>query len=215
MSTSAPTIFLADDDPAVRTALTRLLQAEGYRVWAYASGDALLAACGAGEHGCIVADLAMPGLHGLELQKALAASRKSPPVVFITGYGTVPTSVEAMKNGAVDFLTKPVDDVDLLRAVRSAIARDRSARAELDARNAFEKRLATLTPREREVLEHVVSGQLNKQIAGDLGTVEKTVKVHRARVMEKMGAHSVAELARECERAGMFKGANSTPRGTQ
>jgi FixJ family two-component response regulator len=215
MSTFAPTIFLADDDPAVRKALTRLLQAEGYRVRAYATGDALLAAWEAGEHGCVVADLAMPGLNGLQLQKALAASRKSPPVVFISGFATVSSSVEAMKNGAVDFLTKPVDDVDLLRAVRSAIARDRSVRAELDARNDFEKRLATLTPREREVLEHVVSGQLNKQIAGNLGTVEKTVKVHRARVMEKMGAHSVAELARECERAGMFEDVGSTTRSTQ
>jgi FixJ family two-component response regulator len=145
----------------------------------------------------------MPGLNGLELQGALTTKRSAIPIIFLTGQADVPTSVQAMKRGALDFLIKPVNDEDLLKAVHSALEKDRiaqQARAELDD---ILERLATLTPREREVLTHVVSGQLNKQIASDLGTVEKTIKVHRARVMEKMKAHSVAELVRLFERASI------------
>jgi FixJ family two-component response regulator len=144
----------------------------------------------------------MPGLNGLELQQALTAKGSAIPIIFLTGRGDIPMSVQAMKGGAVDFLTKPIHDEDLLKAVHTALEKDRierQSRAELDE---IQERLATLTPREREVLTHVVSGQLNKQIANDLGTVEKTIKVHRARVMEKMKVNSVAELVRLTERLG-------------
>jgi FixJ family two-component response regulator len=136
----------------------------------------------------------MPGIDGLQLQQALASSGDPCPIIFITGYGDVPTSVRAMKAGAVDFLTKPFDQQELLAAVRSAIDKDRSARAARAERSSIGVRVAALTPREREVMVHVVAGHLNKQIAAELGIAEKTVKVHRARVMKKMGAGSVAEL---------------------
>ena len=153
--------------------------------------------------GCLVLDVALPGLDGLELQQALAASGCARPIVFITGRGDIPTSVRAMKSGAVDFLTKPVDDEELLAAVRNAIEMDRRARVAQVELDALGQRLASLTPREREVLAHVVAGRLNKQIAADLGTVEKTIKVHRARVMEKMAARSLADLVRIAERLGI------------
>ena len=197
------TVVLVDDDPIVRTAISRLLRAEGYTVQAFASADSFLAQRNEVEADCIVSDLAMPGLDGLQLQNALATSATPPSMVFISGHGTVASSVKAMRNGAVDFLTKPVNDVEFLRAVQSAIEEHRQVQAEFDARSVLEERLRTLTPREREVLEHVVAGQLNKQIAADLGIVEKTIKVHRARVMEKMGVTSVAELTRLSERAGI------------
>ena len=151
---------------------------------------------------CLVLDVAMPELNGLDLQQTLLASGHELAIILLTGHGDIPMSVKAIKHGAVDFLTKPVSDDDLLQAVRDAIEKDRrqrQARAEVAD---IQQRLATLTPREREVLEHVISGQLNKQIAADLGTVEKTVKVHRARVMQKMKVQSVAELVRLAERAG-------------
>lgn len=143
------------------------------------------------------------GLNGLELQQALAATGSTVPIIFLTGHGDIPMSVRAMKQGAVDFLCKPVDDGDLLKTVRAAIEHDglaRQARASLDD---VRQRLATLTPREREVLEHVIAGKLNKQIAAELGTVEKTIKVHRAHVMKKMQVRSLAELVRLAERAGI------------
>jgi FixJ family two-component response regulator len=194
------TIFIVDDEEIVRVALTRLLQAEGYAVQSYASASAFLESYAGCEEGCVISDLAMPGLSGLDLQSALAATAWPLPVIFISGYGTVPASVQAMKQGAVDFLTKPVKDVDLLRAIRSAIEKDRQARAIAEPVEETRRRLASLTPRELEVLKYVCQGQLNKQIAADLGIVEKTIKVHRARVMEKMGVRSVAELVRQCER---------------
>ena len=197
------TVFLVDDDASVRTALTRLLQSEGYNVKAYGSASAFLAQEDSRQSGCIVSDLSMPGLSGLELQHALAGSTPPRPIVFISGEGTIHSSVEAMRNGAVDFLTKPISDTDLLRAIEHAIEKDRRSRAEFEALREIDRRHDALTPREREVLAHVVGGRLNKQIAADLGTVEKTIKVHRARVMEKMGVSSVAELARLCERGGI------------
>ena len=200
MNAPGCTIFVIDDEERVRTALTRLLQAEGYAVQSYASASAFLEAYSGCEEGCVISDLAMPDFDGLELQSALAATARPLPLVFISGYGTVPESVQAMKQGAVDFLTKPVNDVDLLRAIRSATEKDHQARAVAEQVGETRRRLATLTPREREVLRHVSQGQLNKQIAADLGIVEKTIKVHRARVMEKMGVRSVAELVRQCER---------------
>jgi FixJ family two-component response regulator len=139
----------------------------------------------------------------MELQQELAARGSTLPIVFLTGHGDVPTSVKAMKRGAADFLTKPVDEKDLLAAIQSAFEKGRALRKDRAGTAEVERRLATLTPREREVLEHIVSGKRNKQVAGELGTVEKTVKVHRARVMEKMQARSLAELVRLAERAGI------------
>jgi FixJ family two-component response regulator len=145
----------------------------------------------------------MPGLNGLELQAALTVKGSAIPIIFLTGHGNIPASVQAMKRGALDFLTKPVNDDDLLKAVQVAIEKDRIARIARAELEDIQARLDSLTPREREVLTHVVSGQLNKQTAADLGTVEKTIKVHRARVMEKMKVHSVAELVHLAERAGI------------
>lgn len=198
-----PTVFVVDDDLAVRTSLARLLRSARLEVATFGSAQEFLNGHDPRAPGCLLLDVSMPGLNGLELQEALRVNGSAIPIVFLTGHSDVPSSVQAMKHGALDFLTKPVHDDDLLAAVRAAIERDvvlRRARAELDD---ILQRLATLTPREREVLIHVVSGQLNKQIAGDLGTVEKTIKVHRAGVMDKMGAHSVADLVRFAERAGI------------
>jgi FixJ family two-component response regulator len=201
MSDSAPIVFVVDDDPAVLKSLARLLRSAHLSVATFDSPQAFLEAHDPRAPGCLLLDVSMPGLNGLELQKALAAKGSATPIVFLTGRGDVPTSVQAMKHGALDFLTKPVNDDDLIAALQSAIDRDRitrSARAEVDD---ILQRLATLTPREREVLQHVISGHLNKQTAADLGTVEKTIKVHRARVMEKMKVQSVAELVRLTEKA--------------
>jgi FixJ family two-component response regulator len=200
---SAATVFVVDDDRAVLKALARLLHAEGFAVQAFASPQAFLEQHDPASPGCLVLDVRMPGLNGLELQQSLAASGAERYIVFITGEGDIPTSVRAMKAGAVNFLAKPFNDSDLLAAVGEAVEKDslaRHARAELQS---ITKRLACLTPREREILEHVAAGRLNKQIAADLGTVEKTVKVHRARVMEKMGANSLASLVRMAERLGI------------
>jgi FixJ family two-component response regulator len=197
------TVFLLDDEPAVLKSLSRLLRSAGLPVATFSSPREFLDRHDPTAPGCLVLDLAMPGLNGLELQQSLVAKGQDRPIVFLTGHGSIPLSVQAMKGGAVDFLTKPVDDADLLKAVRAAIEKDRvtqQARAELDD---IRQRLATLTPREREVLEHVIAGQLNKETAADLGTVEKTIKVHRARVMEKMKVDSLAELVRLAERAGV------------
>jgi FixJ family two-component response regulator len=205
MNDAAITVFVVDDDASVLQALSRLLRAEGYAVRECPSPAAFLEQHDHDHPGCVVLDLSMPGLSGLEVQTALAAGGER-PVVFITGHGDVPSSVQAMKAGAVDFLMKPFDDVELLRAVRSAVDRDLRRRAERAERADLERLLATLTPREREVLLHVVSGRINKRIAADLGTVEKTIKVHRARIMEKLRVNSVAELTRLCERAGLGSG---------
>jgi FixJ family two-component response regulator len=205
LTDAAATVFLVDDDPGVLRALTRLLYAAGHRVEAFHSPQEFLAAHNPAAPGCAVLDLAMPGLSGLELQQALAASGCYRPVIFVTGRGDVPSSVQAMKAGAVDFLVKPVGDEDLLAVVERALDRDRlmrQARAEL---NTIAERLDTLTLREREVLRHVVAGRLNKQIAAELGIVEKTIKVHRSRVMEKLRVRSVAELVRMAERGGIVE----------
>jgi FixJ family two-component response regulator len=203
MSNADFTIFIVDDDPGVLRALTRLVRAEGYDVQAFASPEEFLARHDPARPGCAILDVAMPGLDGLQLQQALAADQIHRPVIFLTGRGDIPTSVRAMKAGAVDFLTKPVSDAALLAAiarVQEQEAIGRQARQELAELTA---RLETLTPREREVLTHVVTGRLNKQIAGDLGTVEKTIKVHRGRMMAKMGARTVAHLVRMAEKLGI------------
>jgi FixJ family two-component response regulator len=197
------TIFIVDDDAGVLKALSRLLRARGYDIRSYTSPREFLAHHDAALPGCAVLDVAMPGLDGLALQQALTAEGSHRPVIFITGKGDVPTSVRAMKAGAIDFLTKPVSDTDLLGAIARAEEHDtrsRQTRAELAS---IQAKMTTLTPREREVLTHVVAGRLNKQIAGDLGTVEKTIKVHRSRMMEKMGVRTVADLVRLAEKAGI------------
>jgi FixJ family two-component response regulator len=197
------TVFLVDDDVGVLKALARLLRIAGYTVREFSSPREFLAAHDPSVPGCAVFDVAMPELDGLQLQAALTAQGIPRPVIFITGFGNVPTSVRAMKAGAVDFLTKPVNDQELLAAIANAVARDATARRSHEELTTIATRLATLTRREREVLSHVVAGHLNKQIAHDLGTVEKTIKVHRSRMMSKMGARSVAELVRLAERAGI------------
>ncbi len=202
MNDISPIVFVVDDDPDVLKSLARVLRSTGLAVATFSSPSDFLEQHDPRAAGCLVLDVAMPDLNGLELQQALTAKGSAIPIIFLTGRGDIPMSVQAMKGGAVDFLTKPIHDEDLLKAVHIALEKnriERQSRAELDE---ILERLATLTPREREVLTHVVSGQLNKQIANDLGTVEKTIKVHRARVMEKMKVNSVAELVRLTERLG-------------
>ena len=199
----SPTVFVVDDYAPVRSAVSRLLRAAAFAVAAFASPEEFLAQYDPHTPGCLVLDLDMPAVNGLELQRILARKGSVLPIIFLTGHGDIPKSVQAMKRGAIDFLTKPVNDEKLLAAVRAAIEKDRALRREQTDLSEIRARLATLTPREREVLEHVVTGKLNKQIAGDLGTVEQTVKVHRARVMQKLKVQSVAELVRLTERCGI------------
>ena len=203
MNQVAPTVYLVDDDAAVLKALTRLLTSAGLTSAAFNSPAEFLESIDAGAAGCLVLDVSMPGLNGLDLQQALVAKGCALPVIFLTGLGDIPTSVKAMKHGAEDFLTKPVDDEQLLAAVASALERSRLSRSAQQELARIQERLATLTPREREVLERVVIGLLNKQIAGELGTVEKTIKVHRAQVMHKMGVRTFAELVRVAASAGL------------
>ena len=197
----SPTVFIVDDDPAVLTALSRLLRSSDYAVQTYASARALLEQDTAAVPGCLVLDVTMPDLNGFELQQTLIALQQDRPIVFISGTSDIPVSVRAMKTGAVDFLTKPINDEDLLTAVRAAVDKDRRVRAARAELQSFLDRFATLTQREREVLQRVVAGRLNKQIAADLGIVENTIKFHRHRVMEKMKVTSLAELVRVTERA--------------
>jgi len=198
-----PMVFVVDDYAPGRKSISRLLRAAGFVVASFASAQEFLAQYDPAACGCLVLDLAMPDIGGLELQSILADKGSFLPIIFLTAHGDVSTSVQAMKHGAVDFLTKPVDDEDLLTAVRVAIEKDRVLRREQAELVEIRERLATLTRREREVLEYVVAGRLNKQIASDLGTVEQTVKVHRAHVMQKMKVHSVAELVRLTERCAI------------
>ena len=200
---SPPTVFVVDDEAGVREALGRLFRSAGLNAAVCASPDEFLASFDSETPGCLVLDLAMPGLDGIELQRALNRLGSFLPIIFLTGRATVSDTVQAMKGGAVDFLTKPVEDDKLLASVRAALARDAEARVAHAELVEIRARHATLTPREREVLQHVVSGQRNKRIAHDLGTVEKTIKVHRARVMKKMRAGSLAELVRMADRLGI------------
>jgi len=197
------TVHIVDDDPSFRTAVERLLRATGHVVQTYASAVEFLKHPASDRPGCVVLDLRMPGPDGLELQAALAAADNPLPVVFLTGHGDIPTSVRAMRGGAVDFLTKPVKKEALFEAVQRALAQDASARTERARLRALRERYHTLTPREREVLAHVVAGQLNKQIAGDLGTCERTVKAHRAAIVRKLAVKSVAALVRLAQELGI------------
>ena len=205
---SSPTVFVVDDDAAVRKALSRLLRSVGIAAAAFASPTEFLAQYDPATPGCLVLDIAMHGFNGLQLQMALGEKGSILPIIFLTGHGDVSKSVQAMKHGAFDFLSKPVKDKDLLTVVRAAIETDAFVRREKAKISEILAHLDTLTPREREVLEHVVAGKLNKQIAGDLSITEATVKMHRARVMAKMKVQSVAELARLAERCGI-RGTNS------
>jgi RNA polymerase sigma factor (sigma-70 family) len=190
------TVYVVDDDASVRKSFGRLLRLAGYQVEAFASADEFLAHPLSIEPGCLLLDLKMPGRNGLELQEALVAARKSIPIIFVTGHGDIAASVRAMKGGAVDFLTKPYSAEDLLEAVERAMTKDKRDRRERAQLTELESRARALTPREAEVLRLVVRGLLNKQVADELGISEKTVKVHRARVMHKMRADSMADLVR-------------------
>src|SRR6266513_3837592 len=198
-----PIVHVVDDDDSLRKAVARLLHAAGYDVHAYASvGDFALASREKNRRGCVLLDVRMPGPSGLDLQEALAKEDEPLPVIFLTAYGDVPTSVHAMKMGAVDFLTKPVKRDVLLSAVRMALARDARLHTSHEQVRDLRVRFAKLTQREREVFELVVAGRLNKQIAAELGISERTVKVHRAQVMTKMRATSLAELVHLANKMG-------------
>ncbi len=213
MSTTDFSVFLIDDDPGVLKSLTRLLQTAGYKTKAFSSSEAFLEEHDPSVPGCALLDLTMPGLDGLELQQELAGKATSRPIVFLTGHGNVPVSVRAMKAGAVDFLLKPVKRDDLLEAVGRAAALDKVARRADEERRAIYALLEKLTPRETEVLTHVIAGRLNKQIAANLGTVEKTIKVHRSRMMAKMGVRTVATLVRLTQKVSLQPSESTTSFG--
>lgn len=199
-------VYVVDDDAVVLRSLGRLIRSVGLDVVTFTSAQAFLDHPRSTIPACLVLDVRMPRLGGLDLQSQLGDARKTLPIIFITGHGNVPTSVRAMKGGAVDFLQKPFQDEELIGALQRALMLSRQAHAEATERDDIERRVRTLTAREREVMEHVVKGLLNKQIAGDIGAAEKTVKVHRGRVMQKMRANSVADLVHMAERIGIPTG---------
>ena len=199
MTQATATIHVVDDDESLRTALMRLLRAAGYAIRTYASAGDFLLNKPENAPGCVILDVRMPGPSGFELQEAIAKLDESLPIIFLTGHGDIPMSVRAIKAGAVDFLTKPVRRGTLLQAVRTALAGSAERCATRELLHSLRSRYESLTPREREVFAQVVSGKLNKQIAGELGTCERTVKAHRAHVMEKMQLTSVAELVRAAD----------------
>ncbi len=190
------TVFVVDDDDAVRTSLRLLLRSVGLPVETFGSAQEFFDAFDPDRPGCLVLDIRMPGMSGLELQQRLLEIHAMAPIVFITGHGDVPMAVEAMQHGAVDFIPKPFRDQDLLDRINVALEKDRNNRAGLKERDAIRGRMQQLTPREREVLDLVTKGKANKVIAGDLDVSQRTVEIHRARVMEKMGASSLAHLVR-------------------
>ena len=199
----AAAVYVIDDDESVRRAVGRLIRSLGLAVQTFPSAEAFLAHPRPDGPSCLVVDVRLPGPSGLELQATLGPAQHTMPIIFITGHGTVPTSVRAMKEGALDFLQKPFDDQELVEAIHRALTRSRQARTEGAERAAVEGRLDTLTAREREVLRLVVTGMLNKQIAANLGVAEKTIKVHRGRMMKKMQAESVPDLVRMMHKAGL------------
>jgi RNA polymerase sigma factor (sigma-70 family) len=198
--TQTPVVFVVDDDPSVRSSLKFLLSSVGLQVESFESAETFLQKKPPDVPSCLVLDVRLRGLSGLDFQRELAARNIRIPIVFVTGHGDIPMSVRAMKAGAIEFLTKPYRDQDLLDAVRIALEQDRARREQERDLTDLQQRFDSLTPREQEVISRVVSGMLNKQIAGELGTAENTVKVHRSRAMEKMNAQSFADLVRMIER---------------
>jgi FixJ family two-component response regulator len=207
MKEISPVVFVVDDEPLVCAALKRLIRSVGLDVQTFTSAREFLGAERPDAPGCLVLDVRLPDVSGLDLQQKLAEAKTDLPIIFITGHGDIPMSVRAMKAGAVEFLTKPFKDQDLLDALQQAIAQDRSARQQRAELSRLQTRYALLTPREREVFPLVTSGLLNKQIAAELGRSEKTVKIHRSQVMQKMEADSLADLVRIAEKLGV-----STPK---
>lgn len=203
MNTTSGIVYVVDDEAGMRKALSRLLCAEGFTPRLFATANEFLNAQITEDNACVVLDVSMPELDGLELQQRLGQLGVPMPIIFLTAHGDIPMSVQAIKAGAVDFLTKPVHDADLLRAVRAGLHLAATRKAERAAIVELKTRHASLTPREREVMEQVVFGKLNKQIAADLGTGEQNIKIHRGRVMTKMGVTSVADLVRAAERLGI------------
>jgi FixJ family two-component response regulator len=208
MSPESPVVFVVDDDVRVREALSDLLASVGLRVSAFGSASEFLESEKPDAPACLVLDLELPGISGLELQRELA-ERDAPPIVFISGHGDIPSSVRAMKAGAIEFLSKPFGEQELLQAIDSAIVLDRAARQKRSEIAELQKHYDFLTPREREVLPFVVAGFANKQTAADLGTSEITIGVHRGQIMRKMGARSLAELVRMADRLGISRPASA------
>jgi FixJ family two-component response regulator len=204
MPQPTPTVFVVDDDPSIRESLSLLLSSVGYGIKTFASAKEFLESeCAKSGPACLVLDIKMPGLSGLDLQKELKSRNYLIPIIFITGHGDIPMSVQAMKKGAVDFLSKPFDDSDLLDAVKEALTRDSQTRADFNEQKHILQRLDTLTTREHEVLTYLITGMLNKQIAFELNISERTVKAHRKQVLDKMGVNSIAELVRMTETVGV------------
>jgi FixJ family two-component response regulator len=199
------TVFVVDDDPSVRTALRRLLESVGLTCETFGTANEFLKRAEQGPSGCVLLDVRMPGPSGLDLQRMLNAAGYDIPIIFVTAHADVPLTVRAMKAGAIEVLTKPFDDQSLLDAVQQALEKAGTLRRESEERDRLQQRFDTLTLRERELMALVVTGRLNKQIGGILGTAEKTVKVHRAQVMHKMGADSLATLVRMADRLGISR----------
>ncbi len=203
MDKQLSTVYLVDDDPDILKAIDRLLQSVGLRVVTFLSPQQFLEDYDRNAPACLVLDLELPGLSGLELQQTLEQEASALPIIFLSGRGDIASSVQAMKHGAADFLTKPVDDTELIAAIHAALARDQALRPVRSERERVAKCLSSLTERERQVLEQICAGRLNKQIASDLGTSEKTIKFHRGNLMRKMGVRVVADLVKLAERAGV------------
>jgi FixJ family two-component response regulator len=200
---SEPSVYIIDDDPSVRTGLTRIVKRAGFNAEAFESAGDFLRSDKCWEHGCIILDVHMPEMIGPELQEKLIEAGCSMPIIFLSAHCDVPTTTKSMKNGAVDFLEKPVDQEDLMAAIQISLERDLETRSKRTEYNSILEHIKTLTPREHEVMTFVITGKLNKQIAAEMDISEGTVKIHRGRVMQKLGIVSVAELVRICERAGV------------
>src|SRR3979490_409257 len=203
MSEAVPVVFVVDDDPSVRRAIKRLVESVGLRVELFGSAQEFLGSERPDSPNCLVLDIRLPGMSGLDFQRELADAGIHIPIIFITAHGDIPTTVRAMKAGAVEFLTKPFRSRGLLDAVRAALERDRSAHKERSETGELRERYEQLTPREREVMALVAAGLLNKQVAGELATTERTIKFHRAHIMQKMRAESLADLVRMTEKLGV------------